>query len=237
MTRNRGNKKTNEKEYYKSGNRKRPTFNYQQNNPGNFTQDLGRSIISEIDITLTNSRTGEIIGHDYYNSNHHNELSNFYNAFTNTGINTNPSTSRNIDRSTIIPITMYYANDPNVLNENCYLPQLPTTYLHINSNSPNGAFDSFSFTDTNISLEYDRNIDINTGLLNIIDKLAEELFNHSNELTDNDYKQMMDVLKDIKNGNIQIDRIELELYNKINNFINTYITNEDDLSLYYKYFR
>ena len=239
MTRNRGNKKTNEKEYYKSGNHKRTRRDNEQNNTVNFTRDLGRSIISEIDVTVTNSNTGEIIVHDYYNSNHHNELSNFYNAFTNTGITTNPPMSRNtsIRRNvgfstslpTTIPITMFYVNGPNILNENRYLPPLPTTYFNT---SPNGAYNYFT-SDNDILTT----TETNNELSDVIDKLAAELFNHSTDLTDNDYKQMMDILKDVKNNQTTIGNIELGIYNKITNFINTYITNEDDIVLFYSYFR
>ena len=62
----------NEKEHYKSGNRRRTRNIHHPDEPEqsriNLMQDFGRSIIRDVDVTVTNNN-GDIIGGDYYNSN------------------------------------------------------------------------------------------------------------------------------------------------------------------------
>ncbi len=238
-----------------------PNLNDNQASDFGLPPRFERGLINSVEVSITDSNTGESLGYDYYNSsyeNHRNEMMGFYNAFTSSNSESNSrhvgfastgvSQTRNVGFGTSLPIGiqssfinvplhLYNANGPNILNEPRYLPPLPSINMQdpISNNSANGPYNSIQNGPVQFSTYYG-NYFVDNETNAIIDRLASELYNYSTELKDNDYKEMLDTLKEIKDGNLLIINVKSEILDEIRNFINKYITDSDDLEMYKKHF-
>lgn len=215
----------------------------------NLNENQERDLINSVEVSITDSNTRESLGYE-----------NHRNAFTssNSELNSNSrnvgfvyngiSQSSNVGFGTSLPVGiqslfinvplhLYYANGPNILNEPRYLPPLPSINMQvlISNNSANGPYNSIQNGPDQFSTYYG-NYFVDNETNAIIDRLASELYNYSTELKDNDYKEMLDTLKEIKDGNLLIINVKSEILDEIRDFINKYITDSDDLEMYKKHF-